>query len=144
MNRQRALERYEVPLAVAAGGALGALARWGLGVAAVSGVAADDALAAGMLATLAANITGSLALGVVLVVAERVGHRRAFVWTRLWRSFMATGVLGGFTTFSTVELELLRLDGRPALAYLVVSVVLGLAAFGAGNALARKGFGVTA
>jgi CrcB protein len=82
---------------------------------------------------------------VVLVVGEFIGrpqHRAHRTnWVRLWRPFMATGVLGGFTTFSTFVLELNRIDAALALIYLITSVALGLSAFAFGNAAARRAFG---
>ncbi len=128
-------ESVFVPLSVAIGGAIGALLRWLLSEAMVGG--------GFPWATFIANVSGSLALGVVLVVGEVIGHSSGAVqWHRLWRPFMATGVLGGFTTFSTFVLELNRIDAGIALLYLVSSLGLGLGAFAAGNALARQVFGV--
>jgi len=132
-------ESLQVPLAVAAGGAIGAVMRWGL----ASGLVSDGF----PWATFVTNLSGSFALGVVLVVGEIIGphpRHRHKPWVRLWRPFMATGVLGGFTTFSTFVLEIERLDAGIALVYLASSVVLGLAAYSAGNAVARRGFGVAA
>jgi CrcB protein len=134
------VESIEVPLAVAVGGAMGALARWGLASAIVTGAVP--------LATFITNIVGCFALGVVLVVGEVLGHRQGHHhhhqrwWVRLWRPFAATGVLGGFTTFSTFVVEIDRLAVGMAVGYLVASVVLGLLAYSAGNALARTTFGV--
>jgi len=133
-------ERLEVPMAVAIGGSLGSLMRWGL----ANGVASEGF----PWATFIANLSGSFALGVALVVGELVGHRHhrhhRQRWARLWRPFMATGVLGGFTTFSTFVLEVDLLDAQLALLYLVTSVGLGLAAYAIGNAGARRMFGVRA
>lgn len=135
------VESVEVPLAVAVGGAMGSLARWGLATAiATSGAP---------IATFVTNVSGSFALGVVLVVGEVIGrplghHHHQRPWVRLWRPFMATGVLGGFTTFSTFVVELNRLDVMAAAVYLVASMVCGLLAYSLGNALARRRFGVRA
>ena len=137
------VETIEVPLAVAIGGSLGSVARWGLASAIVTTTFP--------VATFITNILGSFALGIVLVVGEVLGRRHGHHhqhhqqwWVRLWRPFMATGVLGGFTTFSTFAVELNRLDVVVAVGYLVASVVCGLWAYSTGNALARKGFGVRA
>lgn len=133
-------ERVQVPLAVAVGGALGSLLRWGLAT-----VLVTDGFP---VATFSANISGAFALGIVLVVGELVGsrhhrhHRRP--WARLWRPFLATGVLGGFTTFSTFVLEVDRLDPAIAGLYLVASVALGLLAYSLGNTVARRWFEVNA
>lgn len=97
--------------AVAAGGALGSLARWGVGTA-----------VAGPLGTVLVNVTGCLLIGVL------VARYRDAV---LPRAFLGTGVLGGYTTFSaasTDALDLLRSgDAVPAGLY-----VLGVLALCAG------------
>ena len=101
-------------LAVAAGGALGASARWGAAL-----------VVPFPLATLAVNVLGSFAIGVVWVM---LGPR--------WLPFLMVGVLGGFTTFSAFSLDMFRLveDGRGALAllHLLASVALPLVAVWAG------------
>jgi CrcB protein len=112
-------------LAVAVGGALGAVARYELGH--------TWPVAAGTFpwTTLAVNLAGSLVLGVVLTVAAGGSTTAA----RL-RAFAAVGFCGGFTTFSTwmVEVVLLGRDGDVALGavYSLVSIVLGLVAVAAG------------
>lgn len=133
-------ERLQVPSAVAVGGALGSLMRWGV-AGAIPSVGFPWA-------TLMTNLTGCFALGVVLVFGEVVGSRRhrhhARPWARLWRPFMATGVLGGFTTFSTFVLEAVRRDALTSGIYVVMSLGFGLAAYWSGNVGARKAFGVRA
>lgn len=86
--------------AVAAGGALGALARWGVGLA-----------AGAPWGTVLVNVTGCLLIGVLVA---RYGH------VTLLRAFLGTGVLGGFTTFSTASTDTLALaqSGRFPLAAL--------------------------
>lgn len=118
----------DVLAAVAAGGALGAPARYGVG----------RLLPAGPFpwATFAVNATGSFALGFVLVLfLER------FPPSRRVRPFVATGVLGAFTTYSSfaVETDLLVRAGRPALAatYAVATIVAGLVAVRVGMAVGR-------
>ena len=108
-------------LAVALGGALGALARYG--------VANAIGTRAFPWATLTINVVGSFALG--LVLAGAVGRWPAAV------SFAVTvGLLGAFTTFSTFSFEATELlrEGRAAAAgaYVAASVVLGLLASAAG------------
>ena len=86
--------------------------------------------------TLAINVVGSFLMGALggwfLV---RTGSSQA------WRLFLTTGVLGGFTTFSTFSLEAVLLYERGALLqatlYVVGSVGLGVIALVAGLALAR-------
>lgn len=116
--------------AIAAGGALGAPARYE--VALLIHVAKDSF----PWATFWTNISGSFALGFILIlVIER------FPPTRYLRPFFATGFLGAFTTFSTfaVEVDLLTRDGHVAVGvtYAVTSVVAGLAAVWVGILLAR-------
>lgn len=117
-------------VAIAAGGALGTLARYGV----------DRSLVAPPFgfpwATFTVNMTGALLLGlIVTLVAER--------WppTRFVRPFAAIGFCGGYTTFSTlvVEAALLTQHGRvgPAVVYVVASVVVGLASAVLGMSLAR-------
>lgn len=129
--------RIEVPLAVAVGGAIGAVARWGLAESMSSTVGFPAH-------TFLANVSGSLLLGIVLVLGERFHPQHHRALARLWRPFLATGVLGGFTTFSTFALELVRLEPLIAMGYLVSSVLLGLLAFGAGNLLTRRITGIAA
>ena len=61
-----------------------------------------------------------------------------------WRTFLATGILGGFTTFSAFSLDVFDLMQRQqiwtALLYVSGSFVLSVAALAAGVALARAGF----
>jgi CrcB protein len=111
---------------VALGGALGALARLAL---AVTLPAAPGALPA---ATLLTNLSGCLALGLL------VGARPEAPWLR---PFLATGVLGGFTTFSAFALETDRLlvtSPATALAYVALSTAGGLALAAAGLRWARR------
>lgn len=127
--------RIEVPIAVAIGGATGAAVRWG--------VAESLGQPAGFpTATFVANISGSFLLGVVLVLGERFHPQHHRAWARLWRPFLGTGVLGGYTTFSTVMLDLVRLDAATAMMYLVASVTLGLLAYAIGNSVVRRSVGV--
>ncbi|MCU1590805.1 MAG: CrcB family protein [Frankiales bacterium] len=115
-----------VLLVVSAGGALGSLARYGLAVALPHGRSSLP------VATLAVNVTGCLALGLL------VGRWPRARWMR---PFLGTGVLGGFTTFSALSLETDRLLGRaPAVAavYVALSLLLGLSAAAAGLRIGRR------
>jgi fluoride exporter len=79
--------------------------------------------------TLSVNVAGSFIMGVALIVILR----RSDLGLQHAAPFFMTGVLGGFTTFSSFSLETVLLveRGRPELAaaYVVGSVALGLAAF---------------
>lgn len=94
-------------------------------------------------ATLAANLLGTAVLAVVAVLAPRLLHRRPHLGP-LW----GTGFCGALTTFSTVQIEVLRLgkDGHlpMAAAYLAVSLGLGLAAMWAVTAATRSATGTPA
>jgi CrcB protein len=111
--------------AVALGGALGAPARYG--VAQIIHVANNGF----PWATFWTNISGSLALGFILVLI--LEH---FPPTRYLRPFVATGFLGAYTTYSTfaVETDLLIKNGHAPLgiAYAGASLMAGLLAVWAG------------
>ncbi len=120
-----------IPLAVAAGGAIGASARYLL----VGGL--DHWLGAGFpMGTLAVNALGSFLIGVLIEVT-------ALVWSPApeLRALLVVGVLGSFTTVSGFSLDVLVLFERGAggLAglYLAASVILSLAGIYAGMRLLR-------
>lgn len=103
-------------LLVALGGALGATARYGL---------TTSPLFAGVefpLGTLAVNILGSFAIG---LIAGFAGRSR-FISPDM-RVFLQVGICGGFTTFSSFSLEVFSLMSQQkylnATGYVVVSVV---------------------
>jgi len=116
---------------VAVGGALGALARYGVQL------GLPHSPGAWPWATVAVNLTGCLLIGLLLAVllARAPDHP----WLR---PFLATGVLGGYTTFSTFSVDAVQLveAGRWPLAvvYLLVSVVGGLAAVVLGLGVGRR------
>lgn len=129
--------RADELLAVAAAGVVGALAR-----ASISTALPHHDPASWPWATFVTNLLGCLLLGLVLVWvdARHAGWlsthpRRA----RLARPLLASGVLGGFTTFSTFSVEsyLLVRTGAAALGllYAVASAVLGVALVLAGRRL---------
>lgn len=126
--------RLAVP-AVALGGALGALARWGIDqVVQASGHAI-------MWATLGINLLGCALMG--LLVAYVLAHPSRHP---LWRPFLGVGFLGGFTTFSAFagDAVLLIDEGAwsTAAAYVVVTLAGGLlvlrVALAGGRALRRR------
>ena len=87
------------------------------------------------------NLIGAFVLGMIFVLADEAGLLRA--GTRL---FLAVGVLGGFTTFSTFgwRIDLLVGSGQSpaALIYLVASVVGGVLAVALGMMAAREAVGL--
>jgi CrcB protein len=120
-------------VAVAVGAALGANLRY------LVGRWAAERFGAGFpYGTLLINVTGSLAIGLLLGLAAG----RAPLGTTA-RLLLVTGVLGGYTTFSSFSFEALELllAGRylPAAAYLLGSVGGGLLACAAGVAATRAG-----
>jgi len=119
-----------VLLAIALGGGLGTLARYG--ISRVIHVSPNSF----PWATFVTNVTGAFIIGVFLtLILER------FPPTRFPRPFFAIGFLGGFTTFSTMAVETVTLckDGHTVLGigYLLASVFFGLAACYLGIVLAR-------
>jgi CrcB protein len=128
----RVAAHLDVLAAVAAGGAVGSLARWAVQEA----MAAEDATFPW--ATMVENVTGAFLLGVVMVLALEV-----LPPSRYLRPFLGVGLLGGFTTFSTYALDIRGLvaDGRVGAAggYLVGTLLLALCAVWAGAVTARAG-----
>jgi CrcB protein len=120
-----------VYLAVAVGGALGAVARYS-----VDRAIERRSFAVFPWSTFVINVSGCLAIG--LVIAAVVDRHRASLWLR---TGLVMGVVGGYTTFSTYAQETLDLleEGRAglALAYAAGSVCLGVAAVLAGVKLGR-------
>ncbi len=122
--------RWDIVLAIAAGGALGSLARWGL----------TELLPhqPGQLAwsTMIENVSGALLIGIVMVFVVDVWPS-----TRYLRPFWCVGVLGGFTTFSTYLLDTRSLIVEGAMMraglYLFGTLFAGLAAVWLGVVLAR-------
>ena len=116
--------------AVAAGGALGATARWGIGLALPTPPGGLP------WPTLGINVLGCLLIGVLLGVAAR---RRTHP---LLRPFAGTGVLGGFTTFSGYAVDGLGLlragTPGPAVLYLAGTLLGALAATALGLAAGQR------
>jgi CrcB protein len=125
-------DRWDVLLVIAAGGALGSLARWAVGETFPHG---DAQVAWG---TWLANVSGSFLLGVLMVFVLDVWPPRRYL-----RPFLGVGVLGGYTTFSTYMLDTrgLLAGGEPAAAfgYLFGTLLTGLLAVWLGVVVARAG-----
>ena len=105
------------PVAVFVGGGVGAVTRWGVNRWLATAAWTEPF----PWATFLINVVGSFLLGVLVAVArDRPG----------WYALLGTGFCGGFTTFSTFSVELLKLldAGRPAAAvgYAVGSVLAAL------------------
>jgi fluoride exporter len=119
-------------LAIGLGGALGTLGRYELGLH-LKTVGYGFSWA-----TFIANLTGAFALGLLVALAARFWPHQHYL-----RPALGTGVLGGFTTFSTYMVESVqRLDhGHPALGlwYVVATLLSGLLLAGAGLAVGSLG-----
>lgn len=118
--------------AVAGGGALGALCRYGLSQ--WLATAYPDRFNT---ATIIANVFGSLVMGAAYVfIVEKA------VLPDVYRYLVMVGLLGAFTTFSTFSLEAFGLmqNGQwgGALIYMLASVVLSVVALSAGYLLAQS------
>lgn len=120
-------------LLVAAGGAIGASLRH------LFGLVAMRLLGAGFpFGTLGVNILGSFLMGALIAWFAF----RSESDVQAARLFLATGILGGFTTFSAFSLETVLLWERGELGlaatYVITSVVLSVAALVAGLTMVRS------
>ena len=110
-------------LLVGLGGALGAMARFGMGR--LVGIWPSG----WPMATFAVNLLGGLLMGLLSAFLWRLGGEAA-------RLLLGVGVLGGFTTFSAFSLELMLLIDRGQMAmafvYALASVTLALGAVALG------------
>jgi CrcB protein len=88
--------------------------------------------------TLAVNVAGSFVMG---VLAGWLAFKAGEGWSQPVRLFLATGILGGFTTFSAFSLDAVliweRGEAGVAAAYVAASVLLALGGLVAGLALVR-------
>ncbi len=115
-------------LLAAGGGAIGAGARYLVNV-----VCAAWLGAAFPWSTVVVNVVGSFAMGVIMAALSGGSAE--------WRMFLATGILGGFTTFSAFSFDAWTLIERQqtalALAYIAGSVVLSIGGLIAGLSATR-------
>lgn len=129
-NRRARVDPSEL-LAIAIGGAIGAIVRVGLAEAAPAGAGSWP------WTTFAANIAGALLIGYFVT---RLQERLPV--STLRRPLLATGLCGALTTFSTVQIELLEMADRHdwalAAGYLGASVTGGYLAVFASSALVRR------
>ena len=118
-------------LMVAVGGGLGSVLRYG-----AQRIAANYAGPETVLGTLAVNLAGSFALGFLMTLL--LGR---FPVSPEFRAFLTVGVLGGFTTFSTLSYQTVQLmetnSSIAGVGSLAANVILGLALAYAGILLAR-------
>ncbi|MGO3085406.1 fluoride efflux transporter FluC [Ancrocorticia populi] len=118
------LERYSDVLCVGFGAALGTLAR------AVLEEVFPPAPDGWPITTLLINLTGSFLLGLLLTALVNVGEDTG--WRHRVRLTAGTGVIGGFTTYSTLILEIHGLSFPASAAYGAVSILLGIFCAAAG------------
>ena len=118
-------------LVVFLGGGFGAALRHGINLAAVA--IAGRSFPYG---TMFINVSGSLVMGLIAEYFALKTHL-----PRTWLLFLTTGILGGYTTFSTFSLEAALLYERGQMLatalYVVGSVVLAIAGLFAGLAIVR-------
>jgi len=115
---------------IAAGGALGSLGRWLVGLVLPHG---DGGMP---WATLVVNVSGAFAMGLLVsYLVDRPGSHR------LARPFVGVGLLGGWTTFSALAVDVVGLYEGDHLAlmvgYLAATFLLGTLAVGAGEVAGR-------
>ena len=114
-------------LLVGFGGMLGSIARYLVGLS-INNISFPYS-------TLIVNIVGSLVIGAIVGIAiKSVGFYD-------WKLFLATGICGGFTTFSSFSLECFQLLQQSrniaALSYICISIICGILATIAGYFITR-------
>lgn len=121
---------WSVLAAIAAGGALGALGRFGLAT------AWPHPPAHFPWATFVTNVSGCFLIGILMVLITEVWSAH-----RLIRPFLGVGVLGGYTTFSTYTGDIQQLvaagAARTGLLYMAATLVAALTAVFVGITLTR-------
>ena len=139
-----ALDRVAVPrlglspavlVAIALGGALGTVARFLLSA------TFYDSARQFPTTTLLINLSGSLAIGLLIPLVDNFATRGA----ALLRPFLIVGLLGGWTTYSTLAVDavVLAKDGHAGAGVLSLAATLvgGLALVAGGHALGRRALG---
>jgi CrcB protein len=121
---EEGVQRYVRSLAlVAGGGALGASARYGVGLVVPSALGA----------TFAANVVGCFLLGALVTV-----DRRGSLVSERERLLFATGFCSSFTTYSTFVLDAVESAPTVAAGYVLGSYAVGFAAVGLGTSVGRR------
>lgn len=129
-RREMSRAPWSVLGAISAGGAVGALGRYGLAT------AWPQSPGQFPWATFVTNVSGCFLIGILMVMITEVWSAH-----RLIRPFLGVGVLGGYTTFSTYAGDVQQLvaagAARMGLLYLAATLAAALAAVYAGIALTR-------
>jgi len=125
---------FKLILLVGAGGFIGSVGRY-----LVQLLFCKNTLSVFPYNTIIVNILGSLLIGVIYALSEKQN-----IMTPEWRIFLATGICGGFTTFSAFSYENISLlrDGHlmQALVYSSLSIIFGLLATYIGIILVKQLF----
>jgi len=120
----------KIILAIGTGSFIGGVLRY-----LVSQLVQSKFLSAFPFGTLTVNIIGCFLIGLVFGLTEKVNL------TQEWRLFLATGLLGGFTTFSAFSIETVTMfrDGQffYATVYISSSLVVGIIATFIGFAIIK-------
>jgi CrcB protein len=120
---------------VGLGGGLGSVLRWWIGL-----IVSERHHGNFPLGTFLINVTGTFLIGYLTVLFGIDWHNR-YGHGMVLNAFVLTGVLGGYTTFSSMQLDAAKLaektSGGHAASYLMLSVLAGLLAGELGAALAR-------
>jgi CrcB protein len=117
------------------GGGLGSVLRWWIGL-----MVGERYHGNFPLGTFLINVSGTFLIGYLSVLFGVDWHNR-YGHGMVLNAFVLTGVLGGYTTFSSMQLDAAKLSAKErgglAASYLLLSVAAGLLAGGLGAALAR-------
>lgn len=113
------MNKIKIILAIGAGSFIGGILRYLLSV-----IIQTKTNSIFPFATFLINITGCFLIGIVIALSNRGSL------TEEWRLFLATGILGGFTTFSAFSYETVSMlrsgESSYAIVYMLLSVLLGL------------------
>ena len=117
--------------AVAVGGVIGSLGRYAVGL------LLPHAAGEFPWATLLVNVSGAFGMGLLVAfLVDRPGAHR------LARPFLGVGVLGGWTTFSALAVDVMQLgvadEVQVAIAYVAATFLVGTLAVGAGTAVGQR------
>lgn len=131
MARDHARVEPAALVVVALGGVVGSLGRYAVGL------LLPHAAGGFPWATLTVNVSGALAMGLLVAfLVDRPGTHR------LARPFLGAGVLGGWTTFSALAVDVVQLGAADeawlATAYVAATFIVGTAAVGAGTAVGQR------